>query len=87
MENIDETNLPLPFVKPLRGTVDLILVRNVLNYFNFYSIDIENLLCTHLLYPLITFLWHTLYFSLHMHSPIFRVIILIGRIIIDIIIL
>ena len=41
---------------------------------------------THLLYPRITFLWHTLYFSLHMHSPIIRVIIYFERIIIDIII-
>ena len=46
VENIDETNLPLPFVKPfgltsgtsVRGIVDLILVINVFNCFNFYSI-------------------------------------------------
>ena len=47
VENMDETNLPLPFVKlfgmtsgaSVRGTVDLILMRNIFNYFNFYSID------------------------------------------------
>ena len=47
VENIDETNFPLPFVKPfgmtsgasVRGTVGLILVRIVFNCFNFYSID------------------------------------------------
>ena len=47
MENIDEINLSLPFVKPfglisgtsVRGTVGLILVRIVLNCFKFYSID------------------------------------------------
>ena len=46
---MDETNVPLPFVKLLgmtsgafvRGTVGLILVRNIFNCFNFYSIDIE----------------------------------------------
>jgi len=42
--------------------------------------------CTHLLYPCITFLWHTLYFPLHMHSPIIRLIICFRRIIIDIIV-
>ena len=42
---------------------------------------------THLLYPRFTFLWHILYFPLHMHSPITHVIICFGRIIIDIIIL
>ena len=42
---------------------------------------------THLLYPHITFLWHTYYFSFHMHSPIICIIICSGRIIIDIIIL
>ena len=44
VENIDETNLPLPFVKhfgltsgtSVRGTVGLILVRKSFNYFNFY---------------------------------------------------
>ena len=41
---------------------------------------------THLLYPCITFLWHTLYFPLHMHSPIIRLIICFRRIIIDIIV-
>ena len=49
MENIDETNLPLPFVKPfgltsrssVRGAVGLILVRNVFNCSNFYSIDTD----------------------------------------------
>ena len=41
----------------------------------------------HLLYPCFTFLWHILYFPLHMHSPITHVIICFGRIIIDIIIL
>jgi len=43
VENIDETNLPLPFVKPFgltsgastRGKVGLILVRKGYNYFNF----------------------------------------------------
>ena len=46
---MDETNLPLPFVKlfgmtsgaSVRDTVGLILVRNVFNCFNFYSIDID----------------------------------------------
>ena len=45
VENIDETNVPLPFIKPfgltsgasVRGTVGLILVRNVFNWFHFYS--------------------------------------------------
>ena len=56
VENIDETNLPLPFVKSfgltsgtsVRGTVGLILVRNVFNCFNFYSIDLleVHLSCT-----------------------------------------
>ena len=44
---MDETNLPLPFVKlfgmtsgaSVRGTVGLILVRKDFNCFNFYSID------------------------------------------------
>ena len=44
VENIDEINLPLPFVIPfaltsgatVRGTAGLILVRIVFNYFNFY---------------------------------------------------
>jgi len=43
VENIDETNLPLPLVKSfgltsgasVRGTVGLILVRKVFNCFNF----------------------------------------------------
>ena len=47
MENIDKTNLPLPFVKPfgltsgasMRGTVGVILVKNIFNCFNFYSIE------------------------------------------------
>ena len=39
---------------------------------------------TRLLYPCITFLWHTLYFPLH--SPIIRIIICFRRIIIDIIV-
>ena len=47
VENIGETNLPLPFVMPfgltsgasVRGSVDLSLVKNVFNCFNFYSID------------------------------------------------
>ena len=38
---------------------------------------------THLSYQHITFLWHTLYFSLHMHSPIICIIIYFGKIIID----
>ena len=46
VEDIDETNLPLPFVKPfdltsgasVRGTVGLTLVRNVFNCNNFYFI-------------------------------------------------
>ena len=42
---------------------------------------------THILYPHITFLWHTLYFPLQMHSPIIRAIIYFGKIIIDIIVL
>ena len=45
---MDETNLPLPFVKffgmtsgaSMRGMVGLILMRNIFNCFNFYSIDI-----------------------------------------------
>ena len=49
VENMDEANLPLPFVKlfgmtsgaSVRNTVDLILMRNIFNYFNFYSIDID----------------------------------------------
>ena len=41
---------------------------------------------THLLYPCITFLWHTLYFPLHMHSLIIHLIICFRRIIIDIIV-
>jgi len=44
---MDETNLPLPFVKlfgmtsgaSVRGTVGLIFVRNIFNCFNFYIID------------------------------------------------
>jgi len=47
VENIDETNLPLLFVKPfgmtsgasVRGMVGLILVRNIFSCFNFYSIE------------------------------------------------
>ena len=47
MEYIDEINRPLPFVKPfgltsgafVRDTVGLILLKNVFNCFNFYSID------------------------------------------------
>ena len=42
-------------------------------------------LCTHLLYLHIIFLWHTLYFSVHMHSPMIRPIICFGMIIINII--
>jgi len=49
MENIDEINLSLPFVKPfdqtneasVRGTVGVILVKKSFNYFNFYSIDVK----------------------------------------------
>ena len=47
MENINETNLPLPFVKSfgltsgafVSGMVGLIFVGNCFNFFNFYSID------------------------------------------------
>ena len=42
---------------------------------------------THLLYPYIIFLWHILYFLLHIHSPVIRVIICFERIIVDIIVL
>jgi len=47
VENINETNLPLPFIKPfgltsgafVSGTVGLLFVGNGFNCFNFYSID------------------------------------------------
>jgi len=47
MENIDETNLPLSFVKPfgltngvfVRGKMGLIFMKKGFNCFNFYSID------------------------------------------------
>jgi len=44
------------------------------------------ILYTHLLYPRITFLWHTLYFPFAHALTIIRVIIYFGRKIIDIII-
>jgi len=45
---MNETNLPFTFVKffvmtsgaSMRGTVSLILVKNIFNCFNFYSIDL-----------------------------------------------
>ena len=48
VENIDETNLPLPLVKSfgltsgasVRGTVGLVLVEKSFNCFNFYSLDL-----------------------------------------------
>jgi len=79
------TEVPLIRAKGLTKRVETHFLIEEKCFYRKLIVFTPTIFYTHLLYPCITFFWHTLYFSLYI--PIICVIICFGRIIIDIIIL